>query len=247
MGSIVPSGSARIAGSLVAVQRVARTLPSGPRMRRLEATLSTRASPRPRCVTGCARGRDSRTARSRSAITWRWKRALVLARIEARFLQDAFRREVAVRRIVLMERMHGHPAEATWRRRGPGQRERHRGLRWRCRSSPRHRGRSAPPRPTGRCLAPAAQAPSGWSPDHRPSSSQREGWHPRRRWPRAGPPRVKPVGRRIRQRRGQRRLRTGGQRQEQAGQACWEFSSGDNRSQARRKRAMRSSGKTVAR
>jgi len=35
---------------------------------------------------------------------------LVLARIDARFVQDAFRREVTVRRIVLMQRMHGHPA-----------------------------------------------------------------------------------------------------------------------------------------
>ena len=35
---------------------------------------------------------------------------LELVRIGAGFLQDAFRREVTVRRIVLMQRMHGHPA-----------------------------------------------------------------------------------------------------------------------------------------
>ena len=35
---------------------------------------------------------------------------LELMRIGTGFLQDAFRREVTVRRVVLMQRMHGHPA-----------------------------------------------------------------------------------------------------------------------------------------
>ncbi len=154
---------------------------------------------------------------------------LELAWIDARFVEDAFRREVTVRRIVLMQRMHGHPA----RRRDGGAGE---GIAkgivtFIGNADPVHgtKYRSAPPRPTGRCLAPAAQAPSGWSPDHRPSSSQREGSHPRRKWPRARPTWAKRQALRIAQRGGQRRLRTGGQMQEQAGQACRQINRADEK------------------
>ena len=54
MGSINPSGSARIAGSRVAEVREALALPSGPIIRRLEATWYTGASPFPMCVKGTA-------------------------------------------------------------------------------------------------------------------------------------------------------------------------------------------------
>ena len=65
IGSMSPSGAARTIGSLVLVQRIAHSRPSGPIRRRLEATRSTRASPLLKWVQG--RGSASAAAAALAA------------------------------------------------------------------------------------------------------------------------------------------------------------------------------------
>ncbi len=62
--------------------------------------------------------------------------------------EQLFGGKVAARRVVLMQRVHGHPSGARCRRLWPGARETRPGRRWRCRSNPPRTARSACPAPT---------------------------------------------------------------------------------------------------